>query len=161
MKAPVTSIGDLVSVRDRLASIRIELLKGLARDEPDARQLPVLARIEAAIDALDRSPDRMVVVAPPGKPVRLAFSNRKGTDATQIEIVCDRAGRIVATVDRWADEPEGDDAASEQPEVEVGSNEGGDPTASRIVEPVHRLAQKRHPRSKLSPAQAHSNCSPP
>jgi hypothetical protein len=155
MKAPVTSSGDLVTVRDRLASIRIELLKGLARDELDARRLPVLARIEAAIDALDRSPDRMVVVAPPGAPIKLAFYRKNdSSEATQIAIECDQAGRIVATIDHWPNEPEGDETVNAQPKVEVGSNEGGDPTASCIVEPVHRVPQKRHPRSKLSPAQA-------
>jgi hypothetical protein len=146
------SNGDLVTVRDRLGSIRTELLKGLARD---ARRLPALARVEAAIDALDRLPRRVVAIAPPGEPMRLAFYNKNdSTDATQIEIVCDRAGRIVATVDRWTDEPAGDEAAREQPEVKSGTNEGGDPMPSRGVALLDGLAQRRQSRSKLSSAQA-------
>jgi hypothetical protein len=154
MKAPVTSSGDLVTVRDRLVDMRAELIVGLARGELDVRRLPVVARIEAAIAVLDRSPRRIVVNAPPGEPIRLAFSSKNGTDATQIEIVCDRTGRIVATIDHWTDEPEGDDAVRKPPEVEVGSSEGGNLTASCIAEPVRRLPQKCQRRSKLSPTQA-------
>jgi hypothetical protein len=154
MKTAVASGGNLLVIRDRLVGIRAELIKGLARDELDARRLPALAGVEAAIDALDRSPRRVVAIAPPGEPMRLAFSSRNGTDATQIAIECDKAGRIVATIDHWTDEPEGDEGLREPPEVEVGSNEVANPTASCIAEPVRRLPQKRHPRSKLSPAQA-------
>jgi hypothetical protein len=53
-------------IRDQLVGMRAELVNGLARGELDACRLPVVARIEAAIDALDRSPRRMVVIAPPG-----------------------------------------------------------------------------------------------
>jgi hypothetical protein len=89
-----------MTVRDHLLNMHAELIVGLARDELDAGRLPALARIEAAIDALDRSPRRMVVIAPPGEPIRLAFySKNDSTEATQVEIVCDKAGRIVATVD--------------------------------------------------------------
>ena len=132
--------------------MRAELLEGLARDELDARQLPVVARIEAAIAALDRPPRRMVVVAPPGEPIRLAFySKNDGTEATQIAIVCDKAGRIVATVDRWTDQPEGDEAASEQPEVEVGADQDGDEVASCVVEPLEQPRASRPQRQlKLS-----------
>jgi hypothetical protein len=154
MKAPMASSGDLAALRDRLVNMRAELIVGLARDELDARGLPVVARIEAAIDALDRSPRRMVVIAPLGKPIRLAFSSRNDTDATQIAIECDQAGRIVATIDHWTDEQEGGEAASEQPEVESGTNEGGDPMASCGVALLDGLPQKRHRRFKLSPAQA-------
>ena len=155
MNEPAASGGNLRVVRDQLVGMRAELLKGLARGELDALRLPVVARIEAAIDALDRSPRRMVVIAPPGEPIRLAFYSEKDSiAATQIAIECDKAGRIVATIDHWTDEPEDNEAVREPPEVEVGSNEGGDPTASCIVEPVRRLPQKRHRRSKLSPAQA-------
>jgi hypothetical protein len=154
MKAPVTSSADLVTVRDRLVDMRAELIVGLAHGELDVRRLPVVARIEAAIAVLDRSAHRIVVNAPPGEPIRLAFSSRNGTDATQIEIVCDRTGRIVATIDHWTDEPEGDETLSQQPKVEVGRNEGGDPTASCIDGPVPSLPKTRRPRTKLSPAQA-------
>ena len=97
----------------------------------------------------------MVVTAPPGEPIRLAFYSKKDSiGATLIAIECDKAGRIVATIDHWRDEPEDNDAVREPPEVEVGSNEDGDPTEGCIAEPVRRLPQKRHRRSKLSPAQA-------
>jgi hypothetical protein len=122
MTTPVTSSGDLAALRDRLVNIRAELIMGLARQEPDARWLPVLARVEAAIDALDRSPRRVVVVAPPGEPIPASVLQQNDTtEATRIAIACDQAGRIVATIDHWTDEPEGDEAESEQPEVEVGS----------------------------------------
>jgi hypothetical protein len=155
MKEPVASGANLLVMRDQLIGMRAELFKGLARGGPDARQLPVLAQIQAAIDALAQSPRRMVIIAPPGEPIRLAFYSEKyGIEATQIAIKCDKTGRIVATIDHWTDEPEGDEAVREPPDIEVGSNQGGNPTASRIAEPVGRLPQKRHRRSKLSPAQA-------
>jgi hypothetical protein len=155
MKEPVASGGNLLVIRDRLIGMRPELLKGLAHGAPDARQLPVLARIQAAIDALNRSPRRIVIIAPPGEPIRLAlYSEKDGIEATQITIESDKTGRIVAVIDHWTDEPGGDEAVREPPEVEVASNEGSNPTASRIAEPVGRLPQKRRPRSKLSPAQA-------
>jgi hypothetical protein len=155
MKAPMTSSGDLAALRDHLVNMRAELTVGLARDELDARRLPVLVRIEAAIDALDRSPRRLVVIAPPGEPIRLAFySKNDSTEATQVEIVCDKAGRIVATVDCWTDEPNSGETASEQPEVEIGTNGGGAPMASCSVALLDGLSQKWQSRSKLSSAQA-------
>jgi hypothetical protein len=155
MKAPMASSGDLTALRDRLVNMRAELIVGLARDELDSRGLPVLARIEGAIDALDRSPRRMVIIAPPGEPIRLAFySKNDSTVATQIAIDCDKAGRVVATVDRWTDEPEGGETVSEQPEVESGTNEGGNPMASWGIALLDGLSQKRHARPKLSLAQA-------
>jgi hypothetical protein len=155
MKEPVASDGNFLVIRDQLIGMRAELLRGLARGALGARRLPVLSRIEAAIDALDRSSRRMVIIAPPGEPIRLAFySEKDGMEATQIAISRDKAGRIVAIIDHWMDKPEGDEAAREPPEVEVASNEGGNPTASDIAEPIRRLPQKRHRRSKLSPAQA-------
>jgi hypothetical protein len=155
MNEPAASGNNLRAIRDQLVGMRAELVNGLARGELDACRLPVVARIEAAIDALDRSPRRIFVIAPPGEPIRLAFYSEKDGIATmQIAIDRDKAGRIVASIDHWTDEPEDDEAVREPPEVEVGSNEGGGPTASCIVEPVRRLPQKRYRRSKLSPAQA-------
>jgi hypothetical protein len=142
-------------IRDQLIEMRAELLDGLARGGLDARRLPVLGRIEAAIDALDRSPRRMVIIAPPGEPIRLAvYSDKDGIEATQIAIECDKTGRIVAIIDHWTDEPEGDEAVREPLEVGVASNGGGNPTAGCVAESISRLSQKRHRRSKLSPAQA-------
>jgi hypothetical protein len=91
MKEPVASGGNLLVIRVQLIGMHAELLKGLARGAPDVRRLPVLTRIQAAIDALDRSPRRMVIIAPPGEPIRLAvYSEQDSIEATQIAIECDK-----------------------------------------------------------------------
>jgi hypothetical protein len=150
----VASGGNLLVIRDQLIGMRAELLKGLARGAPDARQLPVLARIEAAIDALDRSPRRMVIIAPPGEPIRLAFySEKDGIEATQIAIECDKSGRIVATIDHWTDEPEGNEAVREPPELKSPAMKAA--VRRRAVSQSRSAGpQKRHRRFKLSPSQA-------